>query len=231
MKPATRVFRATLERIDSPLHWVMIQVPFDAAKVWGRGRLKVKGEINGFAIRTTLFPDGKGGHRLLVNKEMQRGAEVAPGMTAKFRLERDSGPRIVAVPSELARALSEERSLRRWFDGLSPAMRNEICKWVLQPKNSEARRRRAEQIAGRLLETKEAERELPPALEAALARNSLAREGWRLMSTVRRRRQLLGVFYYRSPDARARRIDKLMDEAANVARRKNERAGPWQERS
>jgi uncharacterized protein YdeI (YjbR/CyaY-like superfamily) len=224
MKPASKVFQATLERIDSPLHWVMIQIPFDAAKVWGRGRLKVKGEINGFAFRTTLFPDGKGGHRLLVNKQMQRGAKAAPGTTATFRLERDTGPRVVAVPNELARALSEDRSLRRWFDALNPAIRNEICKWVLGPKAAEARRQRADQIAERLLATKEAERELPPALEAALARNSLAREGWRRMTPTQRRRQLLGVFYCRTPDARARRIDKLMDEAAKVARKKNERA-------
>lgn len=224
MKPAPRVFQATLERIDSPLHWVMVQIPFNAPKVWGKGRLKVKGEINGFAFRTTLFPDGKGGHRLLVNKDMQRGAKAAPGMRARFRLDRDTGPRVAAVPPELALVLSGERSLRRWFDGLSQSMRNEICKWVLQPKGSEARRRRAEQITERLLSTMEAERELPPALEAAFAGNSRAREGWQLMSTVQRRRQLLGVFYYRSPDARLRRIEKLMEEAVNVARRKRERA-------
>jgi uncharacterized protein YdeI (YjbR/CyaY-like superfamily) len=224
MKPAARVFQATLERIDSPLRWVMIQIPFDARKVWGaEGRLKVKGEINGFAFRTTLFPDGTGGHRLLVNKEMQRGAKAAPGVAAKFRLERDSRPRSVSVPPELNRALSEDRALRRWFDGLSHSMRNEICKWVLQPKGSEPRRRRAEQIAERLLATKEAEADLPPLLEAALARNAIARQGWRLMSPNQRRRQLLGVFYYRSPDARAKRIDKLVEEAANVVRRKTER--------
>lgn len=224
MKPAPRVFQATLERIDSPLHWVMVQIPFNAQKVWGKGRLKVKGEFNGFTFRTTLFPDGKGGHRLLVNTEMQRGAKAAPGMRARFRLERDSGPRIVAVPPELARALSGERSLRRWFDGLSQSMRNEICKWVLQPKGSEARRRRGDQIAERLLSAMEAERELPPALEGAFAGNSRAREGWQLMSTVQRRRQLLGVFYYWSPDVRSRRIEKLMEEAANAARRQKERA-------
>lgn len=224
MKPAPRVFQATLERIDFPLHWVMAQIPFNAQKVWGNGRLKVKGEINGFAFRTTLLPDGKGGHRLLVNTEMQRGAKAAPGTRARFRLDRDSGPRVAAVPCELALALSGERSLRRWFGGLSQSMRNEICKWVLQPKGSEARRRRAEQIAERLLSTMEAERELPPALEAAFAGNSRAREGWRLMSTAQRRRQLFGVFYYRSHDARLRRIEKLMEEAVNVARRKRERA-------
>ena len=224
MKPTARVFQATLERIDSPLHWVMVQIPFDARKVWGKpGRLKVKGEINGFAFRTTLFPDGNGGHRLLVNKQMQSGAKAAPGMAAKFRLEPDSGLRTVSLPPELVRALSEDQSLRRWFDGLSESMRNEICKWVVGPKGAEARRRRAEQIVERLLEAMDAEGELPPVLQLAFSRNALAREGWQLMSATQRRRQLLGVFYYRSPEARARRIEKMVEEAANHARKKQER--------
>ena len=216
MKPAPRVFQATLERIDSPLHWIMIQIPFDAVKAWGNGRLKVKGEINGFAFRTTLFPDGNGGHRLLVNKQMQRGGRAAAGMKAKFRLERDSGGHVVAVPKDLASALSEDRSLRRWFDALSRSMRNEICKWILQPGSSDAQRRRAEQTAERLLAAMEAERELPPVLQRAFARNSAARRGWQRMSPAGRRRHLLGVFYYRNPDSRERRIGKLVEEAANL---------------
>ena len=223
-KPAPRTFQATLERIDSPLKWVMVRVPFDAAKVWGkRGQLKVKGEINGFAFRSSLFPDGKGGHRLLVNKQMQRGAKAAPGMNAKFRLEPDNAVRVVSVPSELVRELSQERSLRRWFDGLSHSVRTDICRGIVQAKNSAVRQRRAERIAECLLATMEAERELPPAFQNALTQNSLAREGWQLMSPARRRSHLLGTFYYRGLDARARRMGKAINEAVLVAQKKKNR--------
>jgi uncharacterized protein YdeI (YjbR/CyaY-like superfamily) len=224
MKPASRIFQATLERIDSPLKWVMVRVPFDAAKVWGkRGQLKVNGEINGFAFRTSLFPDGKGGHRLLVNKQMQRGAKAAPGMSARFRLEPDNAVRFVTLPAELHRALSEDQSLRRWFDGLNHSVRNEICKWIVQTKNSGARSRRATQMAERLLATMEAERELPPAFQIALSQNSLARDGWQLMTPARRRGHLLAIFYYRSPDARARRMAKAMEDAVQFAQKKKNR--------
>jgi uncharacterized protein YdeI (YjbR/CyaY-like superfamily) len=223
-KPGSRIFQATLDRIDSPLKWVMVHVPFDAGKVWGkRGQLKVKGEINGFAFRTSLFPDGKGGHRLLVNKLMQRGAKAAPGMTAQFRLEPDSALRFVTVPAELQRALSEERSLRRWFDSLNYSARNEICRGIAQAKNSSVRLRRAERMAECLLATMEAERELPPAFQIALAQNSLAREGWPLMSPSRRRGHLFGIFYYQSPGARARRMAKAMEDAALFARKRKNR--------
>jgi hypothetical protein len=223
-KPAARTFQATLERIDSPLKWVMVRVPFDAGKVWGkRGQLKVKGEINGFAFRTSLFPDGKGGHRLLVNKLMQHGANAAPGMAARFRLEPDSAVRVVTVPAELHRALSEERSLRRWFDGLNHSLRNELCKRIAQAKSPTVRLRRAECLAECLLATMEAERELPPAFQIALAQNSLAAEGWQLMSPTRRRGHLLGTFYYQSPGARSRRMAKAMEDAALFAQKRKNR--------
>ena len=202
----------------------MVRIPFDAGKVWGkRGQLKVKGEINGFTFRTSLFPDGNGGHRLLVNKLMQRGGKAAPGMAARFRLEPDSKVGVVTVPSELTRALSEDGSLRKWFDGLSQSIRNEICRAISQAKSPQVRLRRAGQAAERLLSTMEAEQELPPVLGIAFAQNSLAREGWQFMSPLRRRRHLLGIFYYLSPDARSRRIAKVVEEAVLLARKRKNR--------
>jgi hypothetical protein len=222
--PASRIFQATLERIDSPLKWVMVRVPFDAGAIWGkRGQIRVKGEINGFAFRTSLFPDGKGGHRLLVNKQMQRGASALPGMAARFRLEPDGALRVVAVPAELHRALSEERSLRSWFDGLNYSMRNEICKGIARAKSRAVRLRRAERMAECLLSTMEAERELPPAFQIALAQNSLAQEGWQLLSPSRRRGHLFGIFYYQSPGARARRMAKAMEDAVQFAQKRKGR--------
>jgi uncharacterized protein YdeI (YjbR/CyaY-like superfamily) len=221
MKPTAKVFQATLERINSPLKWVMVRMPFAAGKTWGkRGQLKVKGEINGFAFRSSLFPDGNGGHRLLVNKQMQRGAKAAPGMAAKFRLEPDNEIRVVTVPDELKRAISGDPALRRWFDALSPSARNYICKTISQPKSSEARERRAEQMAERLLAAKEAEYELPPVLLLAFEGNFMARKGWQLMSPIKRRGHLLGIFYYQSPESRARRIEKMMEEAVLIAERR-----------
>ena len=224
MKPASKSFRGTLERVDSYMNWVIVRLPFDAGKLWGRrGQLRVKGEINGFAFRSTLFPDGEGGHRLLVNKAAQRGGKTAPGMEARFRLEPDRNVRPVFVPAELTRALSEDRSLERWFARLNPSARNEIGRFIAQPKSPEARERRAEHMAERLFAVMEAERELPPALEIAFAQNPAARRGWELMSLSRRRGHLFGIFYYRTVDARARRIAKAVEDAAQLEEKKTDR--------
>ena len=216
--PAAERFEARLERLRSRLNWVVIRVPFDAARVWGlRGQIKVKGEINGFAFRTSLFPTGEGRHILLVNKRMQKGARAAEGNVARFQMEIDREERTVTIPDELKRILSEDRSLRRWHDELNHSARNDIAKWIAEPKSAAARVRRAEQIAERLLAVMDAERELPPILQVAFARHPRAREGWDEMSVSRRRAHLFGIFYYRTPEARARRTDKMLDDATGLA--------------
>ena len=219
-KPVVKSFQATLERMRSRLQWIIVHIPFDVAKIWGtRGQIRVKGEINGFEFRTSLFPTGRGGHILLINKRMQKGARAVAGTVARFQIEPDTEERVVAMPTELNRILAEERALRRWFDQLNHSTRHEIAKWVSEPKGSEARVRRAEQIAERLLATMDAERELPPILQVAFSSNPAAREGWERMSKSKRRGHLLGIFGYRNPESRARRIDKMLDEASAIADR------------
>jgi len=221
LKSAPKSFRARLERIESRLAWTIIRIPFDVAKLWGtRGQLRVKGEINGFAFRTSLFPARGGGHILLVNKRMQKGADVRQGMSAQFRLEPDLKERVALVPPELKRYFKEDAHLRRWFEKLNYSTRNEIGKWIIQVKSSEARTRRAEQMAERLLAVMDAEHELPPILQVAFAREPHAFEGWKCMSPSHRRRHLFGIFYYRAPESRARRIEKTLQEASAFAERR-----------
>src|SRR5580692_8011096 len=187
-RPAAKSFEARLESLRSRLNWIIIYVRFDAAKLWGlRGQIKVKGEINGFAFRSSLFPTRQGRHFLLINKRMQRGAGVAEGKVARLTIELDREERTVDPPIQLTRILRQDRSLRRWYDELNYSTRNDIAKWIWEPKSDEARERRADQIAERLLAVLDAERELPPVLELAFARQPRARQGWELMLGSRRR--------------------------------------------
>jgi uncharacterized protein YdeI (YjbR/CyaY-like superfamily) len=224
-KSAAKSFTAILERENSGLGWTIIRIPFDAGKVWKmRGRVKVRGEINGFAFRTTLFSDGKGRHTLLVNKKMQSGAEVVAGISAKFRLEPDAAERVVNIPPELKKFLAEDRALREWFGKMSFSIRKFLSDQIADVKNPEARRRRAEQTAELLLATMEGERELPPILQAAFARDPRARKGWEMMSELQRRGHLMGIFYYKSPEARAKRLAKAMQQAVEIVEKKTKRA-------
>jgi uncharacterized protein YdeI (YjbR/CyaY-like superfamily) len=218
-KPIAKSFSAVLTRTGDKLNWVMIRIPFNSVKVWGtRGHLRVKGEINGFAFRSSVFPTGDGHHMMLVNKQMQKGGKVQPGMEARFRMEPDLEKRDVKVPPELDRMLRTSKPLRKFYESLTPYFRNYIANSVASAKQPETRIRRAEHVAEQMMETLEAEIELPPLLRQIFARNPEAAAGWRRMSALHRRQHLLGIFHYRTYDARLRRIEKAMAEMASSVR-------------
>ncbi|MGA7155314.1 MAG: YdeI/OmpD-associated family protein [Acidobacteriaceae bacterium] len=211
MPARPRTFRATLEQGSPSLGWTTAHVPFDPATAWPKMiRLRVRGEINGFAFRTSLFPDPRGGFYLLINRTMQKESRAHLGDTAAFHLEPDLDPRAAELPDELCVLLDDEPGLRPWYDELTEYTRREIGKWITTVKTEASRIKRAEQMAERLLSTKEAELELPPLIAAALRSNSKARAAWDRMTPLQRRNQLFAVFYYQTPDARQRRIDKLI---------------------
>jgi uncharacterized protein YdeI (YjbR/CyaY-like superfamily) len=219
MKPKT--FRARLEPLGNELRWVIARIPFDPAEVWPvRNGRRVRGEINGFGFRTSLFPEAGGKHHvLLINKKMQAGAHAKSGDTAIFSLEPDMEEREATVPLELAKTLKAERGLRRYFDALNPSMRRDIGRWVGEPKSAQSRAKRADEIAERLLLAMEGEHEPPPILRAAFLRQPEARRGWEAMTPIRRRNHLFGIFYYKTAEARERRVRVVIEDALKVARR------------
>jgi uncharacterized protein YdeI (YjbR/CyaY-like superfamily) len=229
MSPSTKKkFTARLEPDGTSLKWVIARVPFDIEKAWPeRRRLRVRGEIapakskaGGFTFRTSLFPARGGkGHVVLVNKKMQKAAGARQGDTVRMVLEPDFEERKAVMPKELERALKADRQLRTWFDGLGEYTRRTFCAIVDETRSAEARTRMAERIAERLLAAMEGERETPPILKAAFARQPLAEAGWKAMTAAQRRGHLLGIFYYESAEGRERRAAKAIDEALKRARK------------
>lgn len=155
----------------------------------------------------------RGGYFLLVNRAMQLGAAVGLGDAAEFLLRADLEERPAELPDELDSLLDEAEGLRKWYGELTEYTRREIGKWIAGVKGEEARLRRAEQMAERLLSTMEAEVELPPLIERAFRARPKARVGWERMTVAQRRAGLMAVFYYQTPEARERRLAKLVEAA------------------
>ncbi len=216
-----RSFNAVLERKPGKLGWTIVRVPASVSKAWGRGAVKVRGKINGFEFRTSLFPDGKGGHELLVNKQMQRGAGAVAGHKAHVRLEPDMEERVVKVPAELAKVLAQSKRLKTFYESVNYSIRKWIADQVSAGKSASTRARKAEQVAEWLMESMTAERELPPLVERALAQDPTARRGWEQMTPAMRRAQLMGIFHVRGVEARARRLAKAVQVAAEYAEKKS----------
>ena len=220
-KNAAKRFRAVIEPLQGGLGWVVAWIPFDVETAWKKMvRLRVKVEVGGEAFRTSLFADAhRGGHFVLVNKKMQKAAAAKVGAMVDFTIAPDLEERTPTVPPELAKLLKTEKKLAKWYEGLSEPIRWEIAKWIDGVKSVEARQRRAEQIAERLMLTMEGEKELPPVLEVAFRRVPAARKGWEAMTKAQRRSNLMAVFYYQSPEAREKRVSKVVEDCLKAASR------------
>jgi uncharacterized protein YdeI (YjbR/CyaY-like superfamily) len=216
---AAKKFRAVLEPLPGGLGWVVAWLPFDVETTWKRlVRLRVKVEVGGEVFRTSLFPGAqRGGHFVLVNKKMQKAAGAKVGAMVDFTIAPDLDERTPTVPPELAKLLKTEKKLAKWYEGLSEPIRWEIAKWIDGVKGAEARQRRSEQIAERLMLTMEGEKELPPVLEVAFRRVPAARKGWEAMTKVQRRSNLMAIFYYQSPEAREKRVRKVVEDCLKAA--------------
>ena len=145
MAERLKSFRAKVYSVGPKGHWTCMKLPFSVDKEFGaRGRLSVRGTLNGYKIRTSIFPDGKGTHFLLVNKQMQKGAGgIEPGDTIQVTLRPDPGPRSVAVPAALKKALGEKPRAKAAFQKLSYTHRKDYAAWVGGAKQAETRQRRA----------------------------------------------------------------------------------------
>lgn len=138
-------------------------------------------------------------------------------MEASFRIEPDLEKRATPAVPELDRVLRESKRLRKFYESLTPYTKSEIARSIAGAKQEVTRLQRAQRLAERLMETMEAEIELPPTIRQRMMRNPKAAEGWKRMPPSHRRMQLLSIFYYRNPESRLRRIDKAVEEMIDYA--------------
>ena len=143
-------FRVKLEK-DENSEATGITIPFNVLEVFGtRARVPVRGTINGFAFRSSIFPMGRGCHMMAVNKQMREGAKAKAGDAVEIVMERDDEPRVVTPPADLARALKANKAAQAAWEKLSYTHRKEYANAVEEAKRPETRARRIENAVAEL---------------------------------------------------------------------------------
>ncbi|MDP4198980.1 MAG: YdeI/OmpD-associated family protein [Bacteroidota bacterium] len=214
-----KCFTAHLKTLEGNLGWRIVDVPFDVKKTFGKGgTVPVKGTVNGFAFRTSVFPRKGGKHFLLVNKQMQQGAGATEiGARMEVEMELDVTKRTVEIPAVLKKELEDDPELLEYLKSFSYSMRKYFADHVTQPKNAIVRQKRSREVAEVLLQMKEGEIETPPIIEVEFAHNPRARQGWGLMPVSQKRSHLWGIYYYKPGEARKRRIAKALEAMVGYA--------------
>lgn len=141
---ATKRFRVLLEKHGSG-ETAKFTIPFVVEKVFGtRARVPVRGTINGFAFRSSIFPMGDGRHYMVVNKEVRAGANVKGGDTVSVVMERDEETRVVTPPVDFARALKANKDAGAAWERLSYSHHKAHIRAIEEAKRPETRARRIE---------------------------------------------------------------------------------------
>jgi Bacteriocin-protection, YdeI or OmpD-Associated/Domain of unknown function (DUF1905) len=119
-----------------------ITPPFDVVKTFEtRGRVPIRGTINGFPFRSSLMPmDGR--HMMPVRKSLRDGAGVNPGDIVSVVMERDEAERVVEVPAVLKKELAKNKTAQANWEKLSFTSRKEIALSITGAKQEETRMRR-----------------------------------------------------------------------------------------
>ena len=142
-KSPLKRFRVLVEREEGS-EVCGINVPFDVEKTFGtRGRVPVRGTLNGAPFRGSLFPMG-GCHFMVVNRHLRAAAGVSGGETVPVQMERDTEERVITPPADLARALKANKEAQAIWDKLSYTHRREHVEHLEDAKKPETRRRRLE---------------------------------------------------------------------------------------
>lgn len=116
--------------------------PLDILDTFGtRGRVPVRGTINGFPFRSSLVPMG-GCHFMVVNKTIRDGAGVKAGDTVAVLMERDNEERVVEAPPLLKKELAKSKVAKANWDKLCYTHRKEIARSIVDAKQDETRARR-----------------------------------------------------------------------------------------
>jgi uncharacterized protein DUF1905/bacteriocin resistance YdeI/OmpD-like protein len=119
-----------------------LRPPFDVIEVFGRkGRVPVKGTINGFPFRSSLMNMGEG-HMMAVNAEMRAGAKCKAGDMVSVVMELDEEKRTVEVPAYLEKIINSDSGAREFWDTLSFTHQKEYVREIEGAKRPETRERR-----------------------------------------------------------------------------------------
>jgi hypothetical protein len=120
-----------------------VDVPGEISRaLGGKGYIPVFANVQGLIARTTLIPAGNGQYRLFINGKVRKKLGVDTGNLIGITLRRDKKPSELAVPADVAAVLRKIPGAQKAFKAITPALRREFLRWVLNAKHPETRAKR-----------------------------------------------------------------------------------------
>jgi hypothetical protein len=137
--------------VATPTGALALPVPRNVSAALGsRGRVEVKGTLNGKPLRANALPDGKGGHTITIEKQMQDLLGVRAGDRVKVALDIIAEEQVVEGPADFLKALSQNVQAKPAWDKFPPSHRKAYIHWIEQANKPETRARRIQEAVQRI---------------------------------------------------------------------------------
>lgn len=130
-------FKAEIYKVG--INWC-VDVPAKITEqlIADKGRINIKGKINGYDFIKTLMPVKDAPHRLFVNQAMMTGGKTALGQTVTFVIEQDTEKIVKQYPTPLILTEQlEKHQLTKAFDNLTTSRKRDILKYLNYVKTEE----------------------------------------------------------------------------------------------
>ena len=133
--------------------FTFVAIPFSPREVWGaKPRYAVAGTINGVPVRGTLGALAQD-YFLRLGAAWMRDSGIEPGTGVTVRLSLE-GPQADNIAPDIAKALSNNKKAKTFFDGLPTFYRKNFIRWIESAKREETRARRINEMLKLLEEGK-----------------------------------------------------------------------------
>ncbi|MCL4435276.1 MAG: YdeI/OmpD-associated family protein [Thaumarchaeota archaeon] len=144
-------FKALLERPSGTGTMTYLIVPFDVEKVFRvKSRVPVKGTIDGATFRSSLMPWGDGRHYIVVNKSIRDIIGKSAGDEVEVTVEKDTEPRVAAVPEDFKLDLAGNKTAQQFFSKLAYSHQKSYLDWIEDAKKNSTRQNRIRKTVEKL---------------------------------------------------------------------------------
>lgn len=137
---SARLLRPKATGPAKAVSWSFLTLPDEASdKLPSRGMVSVEGTLNGFPLRVTLEPDGRGGHWLKLDGKLIERAGAATGDIVHLEITPVAEEPEPSVPSDLRKALAAAPQARKVWANITPMARRDWIQWITSGKRAETR--------------------------------------------------------------------------------------------
>lgn len=144
-----RTFHFQTKIVSPQKGWYGLFIPNTLLGV--RGRVRLKGTLNGKSFAAHASPMGDGTHGIVLNREMRAELGLKGDEQVTLEVLIDPTPADIAIPEDLLAALKKRKGAEAAFRGMAYSHRKEYIRWIQEAKRPETRTRRLQETVERVV--------------------------------------------------------------------------------